>query len=91
MIHEMIARGFLKEVDRTNTMGFTNAYMEVGENPLIKLELQFRGRSRRTTKKALTSSDEKKRRLTRTHETGMMRDLKDLRVQISKDEKLRFV
>ena len=91
MIHEMIARGFLKEVDRTNTMGFTNAYMEVGENPLIKLELQFRGRSRRTTKKALTSGDKKKRRLTRTHETGMMRDLKDLRVQISKSEKLRFV
>eukprot|EP00938_MAST-03A_sp_MAST-3A-sp1_P002907 g2907.t1 len=91
MIHEMIARGFLKEVDRTNTMGFTNAYMEVGENPLIKLELQFRARSRRTTKKALTSGDKKKRRLSRTHEAGMMRQLKDLRVQISKSENLRFV
>ena len=48
MIHEMISRGFLKEIDRTNTMGFTNAYLDVGENQLIKLELRFRGRSRRT-------------------------------------------
>jgi len=91
MIHEMIARGFLKEIDRTNAMGFTNAYVERGENSMRKLEIRFRGKSRRTKKDSLDQNDRRKRRMARNHESALKANLKKLRAEIQKSENLRFV